>query len=51
MSAYEIYALCRDMDFMDYEETFDNDIAFIQALIDAIGDKDALSVLREMMEG
>lgn len=48
MSAYEIYDLCKDMDFMDYEETYESDIAFIQALIDAIGDKDALSVLREM---
>ena len=51
MSAYEIYDLFCDMDFMDYEETRESDVLFIQTLLDTIGERDTISVLREMMEG
>lgn len=43
------YEFC-DMDCMDYSEQYEADIAFIGALIEAIGTDGARAVLREMKE-
>lgn len=48
MSAYDIYELCKDMDFCDYAENYESDIAFISALLQEIGTENTLAVLREM---
>jgi len=43
---YYEYAGCE----LDYEDAYDKDIRFIDALIEAIGYQDAKSVLRELKE-
>ena len=49
--AEELYFEMVDMDFMDYAEDYERDIAFIGALVEAIGKDDARAVLRDMREG
>lgn len=48
MSAYEIYEMCKDMDYADYEDDYASDIAFISALLQELGVGGTLAVLREM---
>lgn len=45
--AERLYYEFIDMDFMDYEEQYESDIAFINGLIDALGDTGARDFLRE----
>ena len=46
----QLYYECMDLDFMDYADTYEADIAFIDALIEAVGVTTARAVLREMTE-
>lgn len=48
-AAKKLYFEVIDLDFMDYEETTENDLLFIAGLIDAIGEADARKVLKEML--
>ena len=43
MNAKEIYDLCCDMDYRDYEETQDADLAYIQTVIDQHGQRQPLT--------
>ena len=43
------YEFC-DMDLNDYAETYKNDIAFIQTLIDCYGVTDARQILKNYFE-
>lgn len=48
MTAYEIYTKLSDMDIRDYDETRENDIAFIQTMINTHGAKKAYRLLCDM---
>lgn len=47
-SAAALYELFLDQDFNDYSDTVDSDLAFIAALIQEIGYRNAKAVLQEM---
>ena len=49
--AEKLYFEMVDMDYMDYEDTYERDIQFIEALVEAVGIDTARAVLREMVEG
>ena len=44
--ALSIYEELKDMDFMDYAETYEQDISFIMALIDNIGESATKTLLK-----
>ena len=48
--AHDLYYEFMDMDNMDYAETYEQDIAFIEALVEAIGYNATRNVLKEMTE-
>ena len=45
MTAYEVYEELKDMDFMDYEDTYDEDIEYIAAMIARVGVEKTLAIL------
>lgn len=45
MTAYEIYEELKDMDFMDYEDTYDDDIEYIAGMIARVGVEKTLAIL------
>lgn len=47
-SASVLYELFLDLDFQDYSETREKDLAFIETLINEIGYRNAKAVLQEM---
>lgn len=47
----QLYYEMMDFDVMDYEDTYEQDIQFIEALVEAVGVDTARAVLREMVEG
>lgn len=47
----QLYYEMMDFDVMDYADTYEQDIQFIDALIEAVGVDTARAVLREMVEG
>ena len=47
----QLYYEMMDFDVMDYEDTYERDIQFIEALVEAVGIDTARAVLREMVEG
>lgn len=47
----QLYYEMMDFDVMDYEDTYEQDLQFIEALIEAVGVDTARAVLREMVEG
>lgn len=48
--ALVLYKEFMDMDYMDYSEHFEADLAFISALIESIGVNDTRKVLKQMKE-
>lgn len=48
-NAIKLYEEFMDLDFLDYEETFEKDIAFVQALIDELGIIAARNYLAQLM--
>lgn len=47
--ALEIYNDLCDLDAGDYLETFESDILYIRALVDAIGEHDARAYLTQLL--
>jgi tetrahydromethanopterin S-methyltransferase subunit F len=45
MNAYEIYENLKDMDFMDYEDTYNEDIEYIAGMIARVGVEKTLAIL------
>ena len=45
--AVQIYEIVKDMDFEDYSENYNADIAFIQDMIDTFGAEETLSILTQ----
>lgn len=48
--ATQLYYEFIDLDFIDYQDTKENDITFIQALIDCYGVTDARQILKNYFE-
>lgn len=48
--ATQLYYEFIDLDFIDYQDTKETDIAFIQALIDCYGVTDARQILKNYFE-
>lgn len=49
-SAQALYTMFTDLDNADYTETLESDLAFITALIQEIGYRDAKATLKAMFE-
>ena len=47
-TAMRIYEETKDLDYMEYEENYEQDIAYIVSLIESIGVRDAIAVLKNM---
>lgn len=47
-NAIIIYNEFKDMDYFDYAESYENDLQFIQSLIDEIGISDTRKYLRQL---
>lgn len=43
--AIELYQELKDLDFLDYSDTIENDLVFIQTFIDLYGYQDAKRIL------
>lgn len=48
--ALQLYKEFIDLDFHDYDETRENDLKFIQSLIDCYGVNDARKILKSYFE-
>ena len=49
MSAKEIYDICCDMDYVDYSDSYYNDLEYIQTVIDQYGATHALEKLLDVV--
>ena len=45
--AINLYNELCDLDFMDYNDSYDSDISFIKSVIECYGVKDARQILKE----
>jgi len=43
-----IYEMFKDLDFQDYTESREADLAFIKSLLDTIGERDTIATLEAM---
>ena len=48
--AQKLYFEFIDLDFLDYSESYENDLQFIQTIIDAYGVQDARQILKSYFE-
>ena len=49
-AALKIYEELKDMDYLDYLDTYENDLQFIHTLITEIGEKAAREFLKQYFE-
>ena len=48
--AIELYNECLDIDFLDYEDTKEKDILFLESLIQEIGEDNTRKYIAEFLE-